>query len=362
MAFFRNSTLTAVAATSALVISVGSATFITLDAFNTRDTVLARALQSIGLCNPIDEAVSPSSPATSAPTSKPTSSTSATPDPSESESSSSEPSVSASPAEEAAAGRDGSDGSDGSDGQTGATGDSGKTGTAGATGNSGAIGTPGEKGEKGDTGATGANGVCDISQILPVNGDLNPSRDNVYSLGTPANRWKDLQLGPGTLWIQDSEVTPPTQVGLTVRSGSLLLDGADSLRIGNIRLTSTGLTSIIPTSPITLGDATFTNYVELQSGGLKFKDGSIQSTAATSGSNGSQGPAGSTGAAGATGPQGPAGATGATGPAGSIEGYVEVPVCIVEDSRVYEKFTMVYSKCGEIEARGKDIVMLERRQ
>jgi hypothetical protein len=188
---------------------------------------------------------------------------------------------------------------------------------------------------------------------LPVNGDLNPSRDNVYSLGSLTNRWKSLQLGPGTLWIQDSEVTPATQVGLTVKSGALLLDGADSLRIGNIRLTATGLTSIVPTSPITLGDATFTNYVELQAGGIKFKDGTIQSTASTGGATGPQGPAG---------PQGPKGDTGETGPAGSIEGFVEVPVCIVEDSRVYEKFTMVYAKCGEIEAKGKDIVMLERKQ
>jgi hypothetical protein len=139
----------------------------------------------------------------------------------------------------------------------------------------------------------------------------------------------------------------------------LLLDGADSLRIGNIRLTATGLSSQNPNGPITLGGPDFANYVELQSGGIKFKDGTIQSTASTGGATGPQGPAGPTGA---TGPQGPKGDTGATGPAGSIEGFVEVPVCIVEDSRVYEKFTMVYAKCGEIEAKGKDIVMLERKQ
>jgi hypothetical protein len=57
MSFFRTSTFSAVAATAALVISIGSATFITLDAFNTRDTVLAQALQRVGLCNPIDQVV-----------------------------------------------------------------------------------------------------------------------------------------------------------------------------------------------------------------------------------------------------------------------------------------------------------------
>jgi hypothetical protein len=382
MSFFRTSTFSAVAATAALVISIGSATFITLDAFNTRDTVLAQALQSVGLCNPIDQVVNVTPSATSTPTSEPSASTTATPESSESEASSTEPAASASPAESAAAGQDGADG------QTGATGNSGKTGAAGTNGISGANGSPGEKGEKGDTGstgssgadgatgpagpagpagsagatgstgatgATGANGICDISQILPVNGDLNPSRDNVYSLGSLTNRWKSLQLGPGTLWIQDSEVTPPTQVGLTVKSGALLLDGADSLRIGNIRLTATGLTSIVPTSPITLGDATFTNYVELQAGGIKFKDGTIQSTASTGGATGPQGPAG---------PQGPKGDTGAQGPQGepgTVDGFIEVPVCINKDNNGVAHMAMFYGTCDELKIKGTDIVMLQRK-
>jgi hypothetical protein len=361
MSFFRTSTFTAIAATSALVISIGSATFITLDAFNTRDTVLAKALQSVGLCNPV-ETISLANP-----TPTPTAETGA-------DGVAGENGSAGENGTNGETGASGSAGSDGKDGKTGATGpagekgetgekgDTGPAGTAGINGSDGATGATGATGPQGATGATGstgatgatgANGICDISQILPVNGDLNPSRDNVYSLGSLTNRWKSLQLGPGTLWIQDSEVTPPTQVGLTVKSGALLLDGADSLRIGNIRLTATGLTSILPTSPITLGDSTFTNYVELQAGGIKFKDGTIQSTASTGGATGPQGPAG---------PQGPKGDKGDPGPAGSIEGFVEVPVCIVEDSRVYEKFTMVYAKCGEIEAKGKDIVMLERKQ
>jgi hypothetical protein len=158
------------------------------------------------------------------------------------------------------------------------------------------------------------------------------------------------------LWIQDSEVNPPTQVGLTVKSGALLLDGADSLRIGNMRLTATGLTSINPASPITLGDNTFTNYVELQAGGIKFKDGTLQSTAATGG-------VGPTGPAGPAGPKGDKGNTGDQGPQGepgTVEGFIEVPVCI-DEGNGQNKMAMFYGVCEKLGIKGTDITMLQRK-
>jgi hypothetical protein len=118
-----------------------------------------------------------------------------------------------------------------------------------------------------------------------------------------------------------------------------------------MRLTSTGLTSIIPTSAITLGDNTFTSFVQLQAQGLKFKDGTTQSTAQIAG------PAGPTGPQGAQGPQGEPGRD------GNIEGFVEVPVCVVTESRTYPRNTMVFSKCGELEdSRGTDITMLQKKE
>ena len=132
-----------------------------------------------------------------------------------------------------------------------------------------------------------------------------------------------------TLWIQDSEITPATQVGLTVKSGALLLDGADSLRIGNMRLTATGLTSINPASPITLGDNTFTNYVELQAGGIKFKDGTFQSTAQAAGPKGDQG---SPGAPGTPGAQGAPGADERDG--SPVANYHEQPLCLKNGGQI----------------------------
>ena len=99
------------------------------------------------------------------------------------------------------------------------------------------------------TEATGATHL--ISSKAALNGDIIPSADNKYTLGTNDKRWKSLQLGPGTLYIQDQ--TTGTQAGLTVDSGALLLDGTDSLRIGNSRLTTTGIESVASSQDITIG-------------------------------------------------------------------------------------------------------------
>jgi hypothetical protein len=329
---FRNGRYSTVIAISALILAMGCVAFGISDAYASRTTTLAKALQSVGLC-PVPGAESAGGEQNTAVTPETV------------------------PGEDGAAGVDGNAGSDGTSGSDGKDGNSGLDGSDGEAGAAGASGSDGSSGATGATGATGPAGICDLSNILTVNGDLLPAIDNAYSLGSVEKRWKSLQLGPGTLWIQDSEVSPPTQVGLTVKSGALLLDNADSLRIGNMRLTATGLTSIIPTSAITLGDNTFTSFVELQAQGLKFKDGTTQSTAATAGVAGPAGPKGDTGAQG---PQGDPGRDGA------IEGYIEVPVCVITSGRPYDINEMVFSKCGEIvttgDVKGKDIIMLQKKE
>ena len=171
----------------------------------------------------------------------------------------------------------------------------------------------GPAGPKGETGATGPQGISgEIVCQAPINlislpGDLIPAVDDLYSLGSPSYRWKGLQLGPGTLYIED-QVTG-LQAGLTVNGGTLLLDGADSLRIGNIRLTNKGIESVISDQDITIGNITDRGYA-LFARGIKFPDGTIQTSAIL------QGIKGDTGATGDTGPQGIKGDTGATGPQG----------------------------------------------
>ncbi len=207
----------------------------------------------------------------------------------------------------------------------------------------------GEKGDPGETGATGAtgstgprgpSGTCNyIIDLALVDGNLVPSADNKYTLGTKAFRWKDLQLGPGTLFIED----PGTgkQVAVTVSDGSLLLDGADSLRIGNVRLTAEGIESILSEQDITIGNLGDTGYVVLARG-LKFPDGTIQSTAAGGGSAGSQG---------SVGPQGP------KGDPGDLSGFVEQSAC-VENKDGAMLGPIEFGTCAENKKTGTDIKVL----
>lgn len=220
------------------------------------------------------------------------------------------------------AGETGAQGAPGTPGQTGATG---SQGTPGETGATGATGEKGETGATGPAGPAGSSGggttVCAAPiDLFALPGDLIPAVDDLYSLGNSTNRWKGLQLGPGTLYIED--VTTGLQAGITVNGGTLLLDGADSLRIGNIRLTKKGIESVLSDQDITFGNLGDRGYA-LFANGIKFPDGTIQTTAMLRGIKGDTGEKGDTGLQGIkgdTGAQGPQGLKGDTGAAGSNGG------------------------------------------
>ncbi len=213
-----------------------------------------------------------------------------------------------------APGASGAPGESGSSGQDGADGTDGQDGAQGIQGEVGPSGAPGAQGAQGLPGAAGSDALCTPAiDLTAITGDLIPSVDNAYQLGTSQFRWKGLQLGPGTLYIQDQ--TTGAQAGLTVNDGTLLIDGADSLRIGNIRLTATGLRSMLASQDITIGATGDTGYLAVANG-IKFADGTIITSAPSggvAGPAGPVGPAGAMGATGATGPQGPQGAPGSPG-------------------------------------------------
>lgn len=337
----KNSRFTNVIASLALVISLITAGLVISDAYVGRTSVLATILQSVGLCPAVDSSKGVSgNPDSAAPKPAPTQTVTQTP--------SVEPSVSQSPSDEPVPNLTSDPSESPVKGVAGTAGAPGNSGPSGADGALGAPGVPGETGPAGPAGPSGPQGICAYANLLAVPGNLIPESDNAFSLGTAEKRWKDLHVGPGTIYIQET-TNPLNQVAISVQAGSLKFDGAQALKVGNIRLSPTGITSETPNAPITLGDNLFNSFIQLQSAGLKFKDGTIQSTAAT-------------GVVGPAGPPGPTGPQGPRGRDGSIEGFIEVPVCIIEDSPVYPKFTMVYSKCGEIEGKGRDIVILERKE
>ena len=231
-------------------------------------------------------------------------------------------------------------------GSTGEAGSNGADGETGAPGETGATGAPGETGPAGPAGQTGATGTCTPLDTASLAGDLIPAVDNVYSLGTLAKRWKSLQLGPGTLYIQDTETGQ--QAGITISNGTLLLDGVDGLRIGNVRFTSTGITSLLPNQDITIGSIGDAGWMSVAHG-IKFSDGTTMITAATTGPQGVPGPRG------LTGPVGP------QGPPGSLEtnGYVETKACMYtgRPNNIADG-TLMIGTCEELRVEGKDVLIL----
>jgi hypothetical protein len=275
----------------------------------------------------------------------------------------------------------------------------GQAGPQGETGTAGSMGPSGKAGIAGKTGAAGVEGACQAPMnLLAIGADLIPAIDNAYTLGSSTFRWKGLQLGPGTLYIQD--VTTGAQAGLTVDDGTLLLDGAENLRLGNIRLTKTGIESVLSNQDITIGNLNDQGYT-LIANGIKFEDGTILTSALATGATGSQGPQGATGATGATGSMGPAGPaggpagptgpmgptglqglpgiqgvpglvgatgpTGATGPqgpqgpqgpAGSLEGYEPQKICVETEKKSY---AMHWGSCESLGIKGTDFSILAAR-
>jgi hypothetical protein len=163
-------------------------------------------------------------------------------------------------------------------------------------------------------------------------------------------RWKSLQLGPGTLYIQDTETG--NQAGITISDGTLLLDGVDGLRIGNVRFTSTGITSLLPNQDITIGSLGDSGWMSVAHG-IKFPDGTTMTTAGGQGPVGPQGPQGPRGLTGATGPQ---------GPPGTVDGYEDTKACMYTGRpNNTPTGTIMVGTCAELGQEGKDILILVKQ-
>ncbi len=186
-------------------------------------------------------------------------------------------------------------------------------GIKGDTGKTGPTGLPGATGAPGPTGPAGTAGVCTYVEALVTN--ILPSRDNIYTLGNPSNRWKELYLGPNSLNMIDEG--NGIAVKINVSNGILALDGADTLRFGNIKFTATGISSDLSSQDITIGSFGSTGFLKVPTG-IKFQDNTTLTTAPVPipGPSGPPGPTGLKGDTGLTGPKGDTGATGATGATG----------------------------------------------
>ncbi|MGD0762464.1 MAG: immunoglobulin-like domain-containing protein [Roseiarcus sp.] len=150
----------------------------------------------------------------------------------------------------------------------------------------GAIGT--QPGTFGGSGAYTFPGDLIIGGNATTSGNIIPSATNTYSLGSPSYTWKDVYIGPGSLYVNGQEVvhTDASQnVVLTSNSNqNLELQTAGT---GSVLLNSSGTGNIQLAGPvqITGGDAfttsngtpvLFTNGVE--PGNLEIAANTIQAT------------------------------------------------------------------------------------
>ena len=219
----------------------------------------------------------------------------------------------------------GAQGIQGIKGDTGLTGAKGDTGSQGIQGIQGIQGETGLQGPKGDTGATGpagqdggviaqvnadwdattgvaqilhkpsiptsfdrivsANGtysaILDNTGVLTVPGNVIPPTSGLYTLGDATHKWADIWIGPHTINIQDQITNLNAE--LTVQDGTLFINNAQRIQIGDMAMTTYGISLVASASVqnIIIGDLLDTGYTELANVGLKFKDGTIQTTAAT---------------------------------------------------------------------------------
>ena len=89
-----------------------------------------------------------------------------------------------------------------------------------------------------------------------VNTNLLPIATNVNSLGTPTRRWKELYLGPGTLFVQDE--TLGLDIALGAKDGNVYLQAAKGLVVGEFTFRDNRILLNDPSREIIVGDITAT--------------------------------------------------------------------------------------------------------
>lgn len=98
----------------------------------------------------------------------------------------------------------------------------------------------------GAEGATGPSGSFSGGNIIPA-------LDNTYFLGNSTNRWANLWLGPGTLYITDSNIASNVTAALTVTDGVLLINGVNQQQVGQLKFVDNTIESTTGNIPIQIG-------------------------------------------------------------------------------------------------------------
>jgi hypothetical protein len=134
-----------------------------------------------------------------------------------------------------------------------------------------------------NTTPTGSNVQSQVAEFnyggIILTGNLLPTTDDAYSLGNASLRWVAAHFGNAGIYIQDNTLGVDGQLQLD--NGILNFDNIDSLRVGNLQFTSTGIiTTINPALDVLIGNPGDTGNTVIRNAGIKFTDNTIQTTAA----------------------------------------------------------------------------------
>ena len=113
------------------------------------------------------------------------------------------------------------------------------------------------------TGILFASGDRQTEPFLPtaLPHPLLPADDNITDLGDPDHRFRNLYLGPASLFMADT--ITDANIELKVTNGTLYINGAQNLAVGNLVILDTTLKTLTPDLDINIGEATDTGLATI---------------------------------------------------------------------------------------------------
>jgi hypothetical protein len=130
---------------------------------------------------------------------------------------------------------------------------------------------------------TGSNLQAVVAEFstdgILLTGNVLPQQNDTYSLGNTTLRWISGHFGNAGIYIQDTTLGTDGQISLD--NGIMLVDtNIDAIQVGNTLLTQTGINTVNPSLDIEIGIPGDTGNTFIKNAGIKFNDGTQQTTAA----------------------------------------------------------------------------------